>query len=252
MVTATVGEDTFQFTPLREGRHKVKSGTTAPTAFQFTPLREGRHIFGLIPKEEWLISIHAPPRGATGDCFRRCPLLLISIHAPPRGATAQRSVPTATTLYFNSRPSARGDGFPHHVRCAGHISIHAPPRGATTLWQTCVGNHVISIHAPPRGATRWLYTQPSFSRYFNSRPSARGDILPVARTSFFATISIHAPPRGATHQRQKYRWRGYYFNSRPSARGDAQLIVRSKQRRYFNSRPSARGDSEQTAVKTAD
>ena len=123
-----------------------------------------------------LISIHAPPRGAThygcgqGGCFR-----CISIHAPPRGATAarcphpyceifqftplregrllQHSPKSAQRVYFNSRPSARGDKCINHTVSVEHISIHAPPRGATAGCITVV----------------------AVSSNFNSRPSARGD-----------------------------------------------------------------------------
>ena len=56
---------TFQFTPLREGRRDQWGNWVRKIKFQFTPLREGRHLyyppFGVIQ----LISIHAPPRGAT-------------------------------------------------------------------------------------------------------------------------------------------------------------------------------------------
>ena len=60
----------------------------------------------------------------------------------------------------------------------------------------------ISIHAPPRGATsagRCSFAPPSD---FNSRPSARGDVLamPVSGVPN-VYISIHAPPRGATESR---------------------------------------------------
>ena len=47
---------------------------------------------------------------------------------------------------------------------------------------------------------RWLYTQPSFSRHFNSRPSARGDSSWLREIDSRGAISIHAPPRGATFQ----------------------------------------------------
>ena len=77
------------------------------------------------------ISIHAPPRGATARSWRLpatwrfqfTPLregrqgvvraaqqARISIHAPPRGATPARFSLRASCTYFNSRPSARGDG----------------------------------------------------------------------------------------------------------------------------------------------
>ena len=103
---------------------------------------------------EDLISIHAPPRGATSTMFpassptqfQFTPLregrqaavdaekkaLDISIHAPPRGATKAYSPPFPHRIYFNSRPSARGDVHDYGGARAGYaISIHAPPRWAT-------------------------------------------------------------------------------------------------------------------------
>ena len=59
----------------------------------------------------------------------------------------------------------------------------------------------ISIHAPPRGATRGQEETDEPHQHFNSRPSARGDVLPPRN------------PLAAPH-----------FNSRPSARGDAGRI----------------------------
>ena len=98
----------FQFTPLREGRPPMRWRMRSMGQFQFTPLREGR-------------------RRATG----KPDVLLISIHAPPRGATRWRSG-TPPPSDFNSRPSARGDANGGGVwRKKYRISIHAPPRGAT-------------------------------------------------------------------------------------------------------------------------
>ena len=78
----------------------------------------------------------------------------------------------------------------------------------------------ISIHAPPRGATIRFLRMLQRLNYFNSRPSARGDVYENKRFGnirFQFTplregrrdgrgvgegkgvgISIHAPPRGAT------------------------------------------------------
>ena len=56
---------------------------------------------------------------------------IISIHAPPRGATRNEHDDTRTG-YFNSRPSARGDADLEALRQKLRISIHAPPRGATS------------------------------------------------------------------------------------------------------------------------
>ena len=211
-------------------------------AFQFTPLREGRLCRGLYFLYRPPISIHAPPRGATPQERGVHHQRRISIHAPPRGATrwARRSIPW--TLYFNSRPSARGDKIEDAaITNAKIISIHAPPRGATfgtfplvcpkrfqftplregrlpptaLIWQC---RH-ISIHAPPRGATphhirragydkfqftplregrRNSFTTTITPYYFNSRPSARGDLFCWDVVYHAELISIHAPPRGAT------------------------------------------------------
>ena len=79
---------------------------------------------------------------------------IISIHAPPRGATEKLKQLMIQTIYFNSRPSARGDPFAQNVgQNYIAISIHAPPRGATGVWIVVNPDKVISIHAPPRGAT---------------------------------------------------------------------------------------------------
>ena len=186
--------------------------------FQFTPLREGR-LTGLNAEQiYYFISIHAPPRGATllvhtstaRTLFQFTPLregrqdvmpglsqYVISIHAPPRGATCAGAWRLLGLLDFNSRPSARGDSLPHHVGRAGHISIHAPPRGATSDLAIATGQKVFQFTPLREGRPRWLYTQPSFSRHFNSRPSARGDIFEAVHVVL-----------------------GQYFNSRPSARGD--------------------------------
>ena len=80
------------------------------------------------------ISIHAPARGATGCQIHGFYNILISIHAPARGATSDRS----------------------QTEKVGNISIHAPARGATDFRLEVESGHVISIHAPARGATSIL------------------------------------------------------------------------------------------------
>ena len=122
--------ENFNSRPSARGDQPAPSADQHHQLFQFTPLREGRHP---IPAEEGgdEISIHAPPRGAT--CFgmalhsrfvfqftplregrpdgtgRDWKVVSISIHAPPRGATREPADDGAGN-YFNSRPSARGDG----------------------------------------------------------------------------------------------------------------------------------------------
>ena len=143
----------FQFTPLREGRHNQIRVLARHGRFQFTPLREGRLqnrrknviclLFQFTPLRE---GRRCEERGS-GDWQN------ISIHAPPRGATRCTRTTRSKRNYFNSRPSARGDGKVLAVLVCTNISIHAPPRGATTSSPAL----------------------PSITAYFNSRPSARGD-----------------------------------------------------------------------------
>ena len=172
----------------------------------------------LLSRKPAATPIHAPPREATKRkrlCTGHQP---ISIHAPPRGATIPRT----------ERPDLE------------LISIHAPPRGATNPWIILARRPNISIHAPPRGATHGVsarfqrllfqftplregrqngFIKIHIFKYFNSRPSARGD------RPFQLRHVLHAD-----------------FNSRPSARGDATPFLDSRKRVNFNSRPSARGD----------
>ena len=142
--------------------------------FQFTPLREGRHQHGKAGDAVRHISIHAPPRGATHLCGALCAGLYFNSRPSARGDAGSPGR-IERTAYFNSRPSARGDG--GHAECFGelHISIHAPPRGATTRPGDDAPRQRISIHAPPRGATA------DMASFYN-----------------LDHISIHAPPRGAT------------------------------------------------------
>ena len=109
--------------------------------------------------------------GTQGEIAR-----IISIHAPPRGATCIVAGRSCTKPDFNSRPSARGDKA-CLLACllASLISIHAPPRGATLLRGGLLRGGLISIHAPPRGATAAAPRLRAEANYFNSRPSARGD-----------------------------------------------------------------------------
>ena len=187
-----------------------------------------------------LISIHAPPRGATRTSRRRKPEKHfnsrpsargdtspdtttgrdnhISIHAPPRGATLQARRASGGLSHFNSRPSARGDEKEAEQPFLDFISIHAPPRGATVLFSL---NHssIKFQFTPLREGRPDLRRNQRGDGDFNSRPSARGD------------------RRGNEHLDSNQ-----YFNSRPSARGDLVLPVLPCKFGNFNSRPSARGD----------
>ena len=215
----------FQFTPLREGRRNRCRTLFRVSEFQFTPLREGRHSRRVLTDRR-RISIHAPPRGATGSsCTGRklsgaisihapprgathplppCRILrCISIHAPPRGATFTESTISCATENFNSRPSARGDKIAVVSSPTVAVFQFTPLREGRPVHQR--GNSVvkvISIHAPPRGAT-----------FFDSWDE------------MLEPISIHAPPRGATSSQQRVKRGHIAFQFTPLREGRRENIA---------------------------
>ena len=189
---------------------------------------------------------------------------LISIHAPPRGATRLRELYIYTNLFqFTPLREGRLDTIQDCIRKV-QISIHAPPRGATFPAVRPLYTNFISIHAPPRGAT-WqsgekhhrrhhFNSRPSArgdykrkgkappNRNFNSRPSARGDQSLPHHVGLAGHISIHAPPRGATRRRSR-DGSTVLFQFTPLREGRRNGKAAASTMADFNSRPSARGDA---------
>ncbi len=77
------------------------------------------------------ISIHAPPRGATYDDGTRVLKSYLFQFTPLREGRLLFTMCIISPVYFNSRPSARGDLTDVQRHVIETISIHAPPRGAT-------------------------------------------------------------------------------------------------------------------------
>ena len=142
-----------------------------------------------------IISIHAPPRGATVWLDEE-PLDWPFQFTPLREGRRQPGGKRRNTHDFNSRPSARGDKSPGRTPGGSHISIHAPPRGATHPRETFPASRLFQF-TPLREGRRQRNHKVSERFNFNSRPSARGDLL---------WLSDNVSPAN--------------FNSRPSARGD--------------------------------
>ena len=189
----------FNSRPSARGDIFVSACPLYKPKFQFTPLREGRQL----------------SKEAVG-------IYIISIHAPPRGATRDFERSSFTARNFNSRPSARGDGrmgvlnplrweFQFTPLREGRRYASGNPdlqryfnsrpsaRGDTTLACDVLASYWISIHAPPRGATR-LRRHPRTWRKFQFTPLREGRL---------STGSSSTSMRN--------------FNSRPSARGDGKL-----------------------------
>ena len=125
----------FNSRPSARGDRMTRCISSFASSFQFTPLREGR-----LPRMDGRRSagnFNSRP-SARGDALLICSHeldIIISIHAPPRGATRIRHFFWCRLSHFNSRPSARGDR-PSSLSLSLtiDISIHAPPRGATFVF----------------------------------------------------------------------------------------------------------------------
>ena len=107
---------------------------------------------------------------------------LISIHAPTRGATYTLLTPFFIVSNFNPRSHEGSDSSVGHSRSVPRISIHAPTRGATIYGATLVSVVGISIHAPTRGATDVGMASPSVNTDFNPRSHEGSDLRGWIRT----------------------------------------------------------------------
>ena len=145
---------------------------------------------------------------------------LISIPAPPRGATVACSNVISAPPYFNSRPSVRGDFVQNNITMRVTKFQFTPLReGRLNAIALSNGSSDFNSRPSARGDTSG--SQGRLGRcYFNSRPSARGDDYRVIRSGSATVISIPAPPQGATVACSNVISAPPYFNSRPSVRGD--------------------------------
>ena len=152
--------------------------------------------------------------------------IIISIHAPPRGATTQLLVLATPILYFNSRPSARGDEYSSFVSCTGVLFQFTPLREGRHLWRC--------LRCP--------------EHKFQFTPLREGRRETGIHMRDCERISIHAPPRGATITRLRSNLTSV-FQFTPLREGRLSLSsLRLADVFYFNSRPSARGDGKRYAI----
>ena len=167
-----------------------------------------------------VISIHAPPRGATTASAGRTTGKVFQFTPLREGRPQQIKRITIFQHYFNSRPSARGDKHVHR-NSPSTLYFNSRPSARGDCSFVRMMHFATLFQFTPLREGRHSPTGMSCrpAQNFNSRPSARGDRLQVAET------------------RAKVN-----FNSRPSARGDANEPSAGRVRQDFNSRPSARGD----------
>ena len=174
----------FQFTPLREGRLTGGFITDDDGTFQFTPLREGRRdVHGYGYRQE-PISIHAPPRGATG-CRRSGIIVYTTFQFTPLREGRPNSVGgIAYYVIFQFTPLREGRrGTVSKTYVDEQFQFTPLREGRRARKMACIRPLLISIHAPPRGATRPHCECERIKFNFNSRPSARGDGVSASRPS---------------------------------------------------------------------
>ena len=164
----------FQFTPLREGRRLT------------LPLRPGRRYFNSRPSARGdfraevtadsghRISIHAPPRGATQEESASFSIDNISIHAPPRGATRD-GIMLADQVVFQFTPLREGRLFTACVGDTGILFQFTPLReGRRGAFRHDDWSERFQF-TPLREGRQDVERVLQEAKYFNSRPSARGD-----------------------------------------------------------------------------
>ena len=145
------GVDEFQFTPLREGRRNSELLCNIGLHFNSRPSARGDK-FTLRTDKQTLISIHAPPRGATTWTTLTLKLLIFQF-TPLREGRRETDTQGRANILFQFTPLREGRLRRGRRPERGCISIHAPPRGATAQQARQHDAGCISIHAPPRGAT---------------------------------------------------------------------------------------------------
>ena len=123
-------------------------------------------------------------------------LFVISIHAPTRGATFFVAFSLLLYLHFNPRSHEGSDGTDGGSRLNLPISIHAPTRGATLIYMFCQVARLFQSTLP-RGERQQYDNSSCLLNHFNPRSHEGSDhvlLYPAENPQ----ISIHAPTRGAT------------------------------------------------------
>ena len=164
----------FQFTPLREGRQAWPHRRAVPEHFNSRPSARGDAAFGGGQRGR-VISIHAPPRGATTPVPASCVSGAIFQFTPLREGRRWRFPQQKERKKFQFTPLREGR----------HIQLMRAD-------EKC-GFQFTPLREGRQNVATWLI----WRGYFNSRPSARGD---MAEWQYVLPV--------------------WNFNSRPSARGD--------------------------------
>ena len=153
-VAAIVLPNYFNSRPSARGDNRAERRKAARDIFQFTPLREGRLTMTTKPRNRVLFQFTPLREGRQNRAVRRS-MRVVFQFTPLREGRRFHAHSKNTSLAFQFTPLREG-------RRLRNQRLTVPPR--------------ISIHAPPRGATM-PNPSPTPRQHFNSRPSARGDLM---------------------------------------------------------------------------
>ena len=146
--------DYFNSRPSARGDPRAGRGRL-PSLFQFTPLREGRPARCPQLYCEVLISIHAPPRGATLSPYFVSEVVSFQFTPLREGRRSTSTGKRSTASLFQFTPLREGRLLVIIWVWAGRIFQFTPLReGRPLVLVLVLALLSISIHAPPRGATR--------------------------------------------------------------------------------------------------
>ncbi len=153
------------------------SGSNSMTQFQSTLPRRERHGMVMCPFGEWVISIHAPAKGAT---------------MPQK--KYRRMIGD-----FNPRSREGSDGkYLYGIRRQHHFNPRSR-EGSDDLRQMGQGRPCRFQSTLPRRERLPIgWSHPSWSN-FNPRSREGSDVHSTGRLSTVLCISIHAPAKGATN-----------------------------------------------------
>ena len=123
-------------------------------SFNFNPRsRTGSDHFDILTPPACRRFQSTLPHGERRQQPKRVRNFMISIHAPARGATFSCSPFLTIGVFQSTLPHGERPADLISPKAACNISIHAPARGATLDSDCKPDMVVISIHAPARGAT---------------------------------------------------------------------------------------------------
>ena len=170
------------------------------SSFQPTHPHGVRHVRMIQQAVRYLVSTHAPARGATAQSRRSTGFNEVSTHAPARGAT-RYSPDDVITVGVSTHAPARGAtvGSPL-LEILPCVSTHAPARGATS--QGCDSPHALRFQPThPHGVRHRATSYRRETASFNPRTRTGCDECLAVMARIIAYVSTHAPARGATSGR---------------------------------------------------